>query len=177
MWNTQGYLVATRFAETQETAHLTGVDKEDAECIHSIAFSPDGKYIASGNRHGILQLWNWQNNSVDVSFHAHDDGVWSVVYSPDGQFIVSGGGDGSLGMWDQKGNFINHCQAEDSVNCVAFSPDGHYIASGGAEGTLQLWNQHGNPIGQPFQGHQDSISCVVLAQTANILSVVLRTVQ
>jgi len=80
-----------RFAETQEAAHLTGVHREDAEAIHSVTFSPDTKSIVGGNGNGTLQLWNWQNNSIDVSFQGHDEEpVRSVVFSPDGQFIISG---------------------------------------------------------------------------------------
>lgn len=86
---------------------MTGVHREDAEAIHSVTFSPDTKSIVGGNGNGTLQLWNWQNNSIDVSFQGHDEEpVRSVVFSLDDQFIISGTSDGTVRLGERQDNPI-----------------------------------------------------------------------
>ncbi len=132
--------------------------------VSSLAFSLDGKYIASGSYDKTVQLWDLEGNPIGKPFWGHEDVVYAVAFSPDGKYIASGGFDNNVRLWDLEGNPIGEpFQHQDVVLSVAFSPDGKYIASGGCGTTVRLWDRQGNPIGQPFRGHQNWVNSVTFS--------------
>ena len=123
--------------------------------VESIAFSPDGKLLASGGHDNTIVLWDIDTHQrAGQPLNGHTDWVYSVAFSPDGRFLASGGKDRRIILWDvttmrQDGNpLVAH---SDFVWSVAFSPSGHLLASGSADGTIILWDiqgrqQHGNAL-------------------------------
>ena len=110
------------------------------DAVHSVSFSPDGKYIASG---GVLydktvKLWDVKTGkeirTINTPFL-----VLSVSFSPDGENIVGGGSSGLVLYEIESGEFINFFNHE-FCSSVSFSPDGKYIASGSWDGTVKLWD-------------------------------------
>ncbi|KJU87018.1 repeat-containing protein, partial [Candidatus Magnetobacterium bavaricum] len=80
-----------------------GADKADivvqaghAAGVLSIAVSPDGKYVFSGDRDGTLKLWDIDTGREIRAFSGHSGDVLTVAISPDGKYAVSGGVDGTL---------------------------------------------------------------------------------
>ncbi len=67
---------------------------------HALAFSPDGKILASADRGGTITLWNTRGGERRGSFKAHEGGTWSVAFLPDGKTLVSGGMDNTIKIWD-----------------------------------------------------------------------------
>ncbi|MEB3164807.1 MAG: P-loop NTPase fold protein [Prochlorothrix sp.] len=135
------------------------------ESVRAVAFSPDGKTIASGSYDKTIRLWDLQGNPMGEAFQGHSNVVASVAFSPDGQAIVSGSSDKTIRLWDLQGNpmgepFQGH---SDVVYSVAFSPDGQTIVSGSADQTIRLWDLEGNPVGEAFQGHSDVIYSVAFS--------------
>ncbi len=139
--------------------------------VHSVAFSPDGKFIVGGSKDGVVRLWDISGNPIGQPFQGHKGDVNSVAVSPDSKFIVSGGADGKVRLWERSGNpigqpFNGH---KGRVWSVAFSPDGQTIVSGGADGKVRLWERSGEAIGQPFNGHELAVNQVAFSPNGKFI--------
>ena len=107
--------------------------------ICSVAFSPDGKRIASASWDGTIGLW--QPNGRNIRFlRGHNGLVWAVAFSRDGRTLASSADDGTIKLWNlasiqEAATLHGH---EGAVSGLAFSPDGNYLASAGG-GAVRLW--------------------------------------
>src|SRR6202021_2948435 len=69
--------------------------------VTSVAFSPDGKHIASGSYDKTIRVWDAETGQiVSGPFTGHDHPVISVAFSPDGKHIASGSQDKTIRVWD-----------------------------------------------------------------------------
>ncbi|OJD17129.1 hypothetical protein AJ78_02774 [Emergomyces pasteurianus Ep9510] len=110
--------------------------------VSSVAFSPDGRTVASGSSDKTIKLWDAGTGSEIRTLEGHLDQVRSVAFSPDGRIIVSGSNDNTIKLWDARiGSEIQMLEGHSSsVLSVVFSPDGQMIASGSSDNTIKLWN-------------------------------------
>jgi WD40 repeat protein len=118
--------------------------------VYSLAFSPDGHTLATGDYDGAVQLWDITDPAYIRPLGQPLTGagikVHSVAFSPDGHTLASGNLDGTVRLWD----VTNPAEprplgqpltgSTTSVESVTFSPDGHTLASGSDDGTTRLWN-------------------------------------
>ncbi|EIW85853.1 WD40 repeat-like protein, partial [Coniophora puteana RWD-64-598 SS2] len=112
--------------------------------VHSVAYSPDGNWIASGSEDKTIRIWD-SNTSLPVSkpLEGHNDIVSSITFAPNGRSIVSGSDDRTLLVWDALTQEVVLGPLEghtDYVWSVKYSPDGRLIASGSEDGFVRLWN-------------------------------------
>jgi WD40 repeat protein len=122
-------------ASGREIAHLT----HDAFFI-SIAFSPDGKLVASGSADGLIIVWEAATGQ-EIARMRHDSSIRSVIFSPDGQWVASASDDCTVSVWEAvTGKEYARVVHDKAVYSVSFSPDGKWIASGSLDGTARvLW--------------------------------------
>jgi WD40 repeat protein len=123
--------------------------------VYCVAYSPDGKTLASGGGwegDRTIKLWNVQRGKEQATLDGHTDGVRCVAFSPDGKTLASGGYDYTIKLWDvQTGKKLTTLKGHTGwVTSVAYSPDGKTLASVGgerseetsarADRTVKLWD-------------------------------------
>ena len=64
-----------------------------------VAFSPNGKTIASGSQDNTVKLWSLDGSEIQT-FQGHKDQIYSVSFSPDGKTLASGSKDGTVILWN-----------------------------------------------------------------------------
>jgi len=109
--------------------------------VSAVAFSPDGKRIASGRTDHTAEVWDAKSGKKLLTLSCGGQ-VNSVAFSPDGRRIVTGSTDETAKVWDaQSGEELLTLKGHSySVNSVAFSPDGRRIVTGSTDETAKVWD-------------------------------------
>ena len=120
----------------KNTAALQG----HIEGITSLAFSPDGKTLASASFDGTIKLWKMPAGVNTATLKGHQGVIASLAYSPDGRTIVSGGRDETVRVWEiATGKNTTTLKSGDCL-AVAFNPNGKTFASLHLDSMTRIWN-------------------------------------
>ena len=133
--------------------------------VNSVAFSPDGRTIASGSDDDDIFLWDTITGQHTQTLKRHTSRVNSVVFSPDGGTIASGSDDDDIFLWNaitgqHRQTLKGHSH---DVNSVVFSPDGGTIASGSDDDDIFLWNVITGRHTQTLEGHTRNVNSVAFS--------------
>ena len=149
----------------QDLTNFTGI-------VYSIAFSPDGDTLVSGDEGGALRLWDvTSRKQIGNPLFDLNRIIWSVAFSPDGKTIASGVDDGTIQLWHletrKESTLFGH---KFSVLSVAFSKDGLFLVSGSTDQTVLMWDVSKEAIiGQPLFGHTDFVTGVTFSDNGDKL--------
>jgi len=139
--------------------------KGHGDSVLSVAFSPDGKRLATGSHDRTAKLWDAATGQELTTLKGHGITVTSVAFSPDGKRLATGSLDRTARLWDAAtGQELIILKGHgDSVLSVAFSPDGKRLATGSADRTVRLWDAATGRELATFKGHEDRVPSVAFS--------------
>jgi WD40 repeat protein len=116
---------------------------DTSSAVHALAYSPDGRGIATAEADGTVRRWESATGKpVGSPIKADSGDVTGVAYSPDGRTIASASIDGTLRLWnaDTGAPLIPNPAPVAALTTVAVSPDGRNILTGSIDGGIQRWD-------------------------------------
>jgi eukaryotic-like serine/threonine-protein kinase len=116
-----------------QTGQVRFARQADPEHLNWVAFSPDGKYVATTGHSGTAMVWDVESGKVVSSFKGHQTSVFCVAFHPTGKYLASGDSDKEIKLWapdSPTGRPIATLRGHtDFVSNLAFSSDGRYLAT------------------------------------------------
>lgn len=113
----------------------------DLEEVRALAWSPDGKLLATGGDEGLLKTWNADTGAAVSSHAGHDAAIRSLAWSPDGRWIASSDGASSIRLWKAGSDECQILTKETKgLFSLAWEPAGKRLAAGGTDSKVKIWH-------------------------------------
>ncbi len=133
--------------------------------VITVAYSPDGRTIASGCADGTIQLWDVVSRMPTAHWKAHSklvDFTGTLHYSPDGSLLVSAGWDHAVKLWNTRTYGLEASLLADSgvATDAEFSPNARRLATCGDSGIVRIWDTYSHKRLEPFRSQSKFLNCV-----------------
>jgi WD40 repeat protein/serine/threonine protein kinase len=140
--------------------------------VNSVAYSPDGRQLASAGSDHTVRVWNLATRKEERSIRGHTAEVVAVAFAPDGRTVASASSDTTVRIWEvatgrELRTFHGH---EAAVLAVAYSPDGHALASSGVDRTVRIWDTASGIERNTLRGHVAEVRTVAYSPDGRTLA-------
>ncbi|GCC18073.1 hypothetical protein chiPu_0017786 [Chiloscyllium punctatum] len=151
-------------AVTRCTSSLEG----HAEAVISVAFSPTGRYLASGSGDTTVRFWDLSTETSQFTCKGHKHWVLSIAWSPDGKKLASGCKNSQIFLWDprtgkQIGKVLTGHSKWITYLCwepLHINPQCRYLASASKDCSIRIWDTMLGLCDKILTGHTQSVTCV-----------------
>ena len=151
---------AIRILDAHSGHRVSDVFEGHTSGVSSMAFSPNGKHLASGSYDQTVRVWEVESNTNSFIHAEHPFN--SVAFSPTGRQVVSSSCDHKVVTWEvDTGAVVSKFEGHTkNITSVAFSPDGKSVVSGSVDATVRVWDTQSGQTVSIANGHNSPVTCV-----------------
>lgn len=152
---------------------LTSLTSRDRDLFKMVAFSHDGKHVASTNHHDFtVFIWDSSTGECKHELQGHLSYIIGLSFSSDTLLLASASEDHTVRVWDPE---TGECKAmleghTSAVTAVIFLKGSGMIASASTDGTVQIWDKWTEDFNPTFEGHTDRVEEMAFSPDGNLLS-------
>ncbi len=153
-------------------SHVRLTLRGHGDSVDSVAWSPDGKWLATGSADKTAKVWDAASGQEQLTLRGHSKGVDGVAWSPDGKRLATRSGDKTAKVWDAANGrelLTLHVRGG-RVDSMAWSPDGIKLATGSADGEAEVWDVDSGQELLTLRGHVKAVRIVAWSPDSNRLA-------
>lgn len=177
-WSADGKLLAASSYSNirlwkPETGELAAEIATQGGSVWALAFSPDGRLLASASNDSAIRLWHVDEQRREETLIGHRAAVHALAWSSDGQTLASAGNDRTVRLWDLgTGEQLVEGMGghRDSIHALAWADDSKLLASAGLDGQIRLWDATSRqPLGM-IGTHMGAVEALAFNNRGHLLS-------